>query len=171
MEEKTQELLIILQQAEKTLTKIKISMEEKKIIEQKINSVNGILMELKKDINIMTKEYNKEEKQLIALIDLVRNIKINVTEHNIDSLTNLIMSNLPNGINKQLEQNNEVYKIVMSNDKQYIGTISLHMEEELIADISFDNIENCKKIIIKDIFKIYYVINYVNLVIGYGERK
>jgi hypothetical protein len=169
MEEKTQELLFALQEAEKILTKIKIVTEEKKLMNQKIKSTTDLLNELKKNISDINTKYSEEEKQIIELIERIRDIKINVIENDIESLANIIISNLPNGLNKELNGDNKGYKIVLYNNNQYIGAISLYMDEELIADMKFDNSEEDKKVIIKDIFRIYSVINYVNMIISYGD--
>lgn len=169
MEEKTQELLFILQEAEKILANIKIATEQKKLMNQKIKSATDILNELKKNISDINTKYSEEEKQIKELIEKIRDIKINVIENDIESLAKIIISNLPNGLNKELNEDNKGYKIVLYNDNQYIGVISLYMEDELIADMRFDNPEEDKKVVIKDIFRIYSVINYVNMIISYGD--
>lgn len=171
MEEKNQELLLMLQEAEEILGDIKLISEEKKLMDDKIKNINKTLKEVSATLKQINGRCDVEQQKIIKLIERIEDTKINIISQDIKGIANLIVKNLPNGIEKTEKESEKVYKLELSNNKSYIGEVLLYMDNGLVVDMRFVNPLDNKVIPINgSVLRIYSVVNYINMIIGYGSR-
>lgn len=170
MEEKNQELLLMLQEAEEIVGNIKLISEEKKLMDDKIKNINKTLKEVSTTLKQINGRCDVEQQKIIKLIERIEDTKINIISQDIKGVANLIVKNLPNGIEKTEKESKKVYKIELSNNKSYIGEVLLYMDNGLVVDMRFVNPLDNKVIpIYGSVLRIYSVVNYINIIIEYGS--
>lgn len=120
------------------------------------------------DIN---SNYNKEAKEIKALIEKLKALQSEEIGDNLEFYANQIKNNLPTWTNptiKTTKENNR-YKV----NFKYLGKegyIDLYNKEILLANIVFnDSPQDNKELVIKDVFKMYKIVSYINTVIGYED--
>ncbi|WP_300379922.1 hypothetical protein [Clostridium sp.] len=171
MEERKTQLIETLQEAEKFLEKIGIKSNQKSELDKKLSELKVILGEIKKISDDIKVNYKNETKEIKELIEKLKKLKLEEIRDGLEFYAKQIKDNLPEWIKptiKTIEENNR-YKISFKYLEKE-GYIDLYNNETLLANIVFINSpQDNKELVIKDIFKMYKIISYINTVIGYED--